>query len=129
MTADEVQTLIDGVPCDLCNSTPGLAMYMVAAALIDLSNGQPVPDTTQGLISEANCLFCLVPSGLLPYVMIQAIRGISTGGGGGGGESGVGSPEGVVTANPGTTYFDTLNKIFWVKQTGAGNTGWFQLVG
>lgn len=128
MTADEVQTLIDGVPCDLCNSTPGLAMYMVAAALIDLSNGQPVPDTTQGLISEANCLFCLVPSGLLPYVMIQAIRGISAGGSGGGGEAGVGSPEGVVTADPGTTYYDTASGDFYVKETGAGNTGWVLLI-
>lgn len=50
-------------------------------------------------------------------------------GGGGGGEAGAGSPEGVVTADPGTTYFDTTNEIFWVKQTGAGNTGWYQLVG
>lgn len=85
MTAAEVQTLIDGIPCDLCNAPPGLAWYLVAAALIDAANGNPVPDTTQELITEANCLICLVPPGMLPYLMIQAIRGISGGGGSGGG--------------------------------------------
>jgi len=114
MTADEVQTLIDGVPCDLCNAPPGLAMYMVAAALIDLSNGQTVPDTTQGLISEANCLFCLVPSGLLPYVMIQAIRGISIGGGGGSGSTLCGdvAPVAAPTGDCGT-YYDRVTGSFY----------------
>lgn len=128
MTAEEVQELINEVPCDLCNSPPGLQWYLALAALIDVSNGDPVPTTTQGLVDEANCLLCLVPPGLVPYLMVQAIRGISSGGGGGG-ESGSGSPEGVVTANPGTTYWDATNDIFWVKDTGVGNTGWYQLVG
>lgn len=51
------------------------------------------------------------------------------GGGGTGGESGSGSPEGAVTAEPGTTYYDTVNSIFWVKGSGSGNTGWIQLIG
>lgn len=51
------------------------------------------------------------------------------GGGGSGGLSGAGSPEGVVTADAGTTYWDATNEIFWVKDTGSGNTGWYQLVG
>ena len=88
MTADEVQTLIDSVPCDLCNSPPGLQMYLVLAAMIDIANGDPVPETTQGLITEANCLLCMVPPGLVPYLMVQALRDISSGGGGGGGGSG-----------------------------------------
>ena len=50
------------------------------------------------------------------------------GGSGSGGLSGVGSPEGVVTASPGTTYLDTSTNGFWVKNTGNGNTGWFQLI-
>lgn len=50
-------------------------------------------------------------------------------GGGGGGETGNGSPEGVVTAEAGTTYFDAVGSIFWVKGSGSGNTGWIQLVG
>lgn len=82
MTAEEVQTLINDVPCDLCNAPPGLQWYLVLAALIDLANGDPVPTTTQGLISEADCLLCLVPPGLVPYLMVQALRDISSGGGG-----------------------------------------------
>lgn len=46
------------------------------------------------------------------------------GGGGGGGLAGAGSPEGVVTADPGTTYWDTSDETLWVKSTGTGNTGW-----
>lgn len=107
MTAAEVQTLINDVPCDLCNAPPGLEMYLVLAALIDVANGDPVPTTTQGLITEANCLLCLVPPGLVPYLMVQAIRGISGGGGGGSGSvlSGAGAP----VADPGVSaavYFD-----------------------
>lgn len=49
-------------------------------------------------------------------------------GSGGGGESGTGSPEGVVTAEPGTTYWDSVGQEFWVKSTGSGNTGWVSLV-
>ena len=49
--------------------------------------------------------------------------------GGGGGLAGAGSPEGVVTASPGRTYWDTTNKAFYVKDTGTGNTGWQFLAG
>lgn len=52
----------------------------------------------------------------------------SGGGGGGGGLSGIGSPEGVQTANPGTTYTQTDTGSFWTKLTGAGNTGWLELI-
>jgi len=41
--------------------------------------------------------------------------------------SGAGSPEGVVTAPPGSLYSNTSGGIlttFYVKQTGTGNTGW-----
>ncbi len=44
--------------------------------------------------------------------------------------SGTGSPEGVVTAEPLKNYLDTAaaaGSNFFVKKTGAGNTGW-QLV-
>lgn len=54
---------------------------------------------------------------------------------GGGGSSadcgclaGVGTPEGVVSASPGATYYDTSAYGFWVKSTGTGNTGWTQLI-
>ena len=54
--------------------------------------------------------------------------GTGGGGGTGGTFSGVGSPEGVVTANPGSVYTDTSTGGFWNKLTGSGNTGWQQLV-
>lgn len=50
------------------------------------------------------------------------------GAGGGAGLIGAGSPEGVQTADPGTTYYNTTDGSFWVKETGAGNTGWAQLL-
>lgn len=50
------------------------------------------------------------------------------GGGGGGGLAGVGSPEGVVAANPGRTYLDTSTNSFWAKNSGAGTTGWIELI-
>lgn len=42
--------------------------------------------------------------------------------------TGSGSPEGVVTASPGGTYFDTSADSLWYKKTGTGNTGWVQLL-
>lgn len=81
MTGAEIQALVDDIPCDLCNISPGMAPYAVLAALIDISTGNPVPDTTQALLTEANCLTCLVPPGLVPALMIQAIRAIPVIGG------------------------------------------------
>jgi hypothetical protein len=99
----------------------------VLAALIAVGNGDPMP-TADELEEDIACLRCATQSGDVPLLILGAVANI-TSGTGGGGESGAGSPEGVVTANPGTTYFDTTSAIFWVKRTGAGNTGWYQLVG
>lgn len=66
--------------------------------------------------------------------LLKRIAGGDGGGGGGGsgtgqaGIVGVVDPEGVVTATPGTTYVNTANGTFWVKQSGSGNTGWQQYV-
>lgn len=51
--------------------------------------------------------------------------------GGGGNTSssaGSGSPEGVVTRSPGATYWDVTNQVFYVKDTGTGDTGWVALI-
>lgn len=48
--------------------------------------------------------------------------------GGGASLIGVGSPEGAVTATPGTLYTDSSINSLWVKETGVGNTGWTQLI-
>ena len=119
MTSEEVQTIVSEIPCDLCNAPPGLAMYMVAAAMVDLANGNPVPMTTQELISESNCLLCLVSPGMLPYLMITALRQISSGGGGSGGVTcGVGAP---VAAPSGTCalYIDTSTGALYHYYSGA----------
>jgi hypothetical protein len=41
---------------------------------------------------------------------------------------GSGSPEGVVTAEPATVYWDTTNNSLYWKETGSGNTGWYQVL-
>lgn len=46
--------------------------------------------------------------------------------------SGYGSPEGVITGPVGATYVQrngTSGKVFWVKETGTGNTGWVSIDG
>lgn len=67
---------------------------------------------------------------ILEIRILNALRasGAGSGGSGGAGVTGVGSPEGVVTAPPGTTYLDTSSDSLWFKKTGAGNTGWIQLI-
>lgn len=47
---------------------------------------------------------------------------------GGGSTSGAGTPEGVVISLPGALYWDALNKILYVKDTGVGSTGWRELI-
>lgn len=42
---------------------------------------------------------------------------------------GNGSPEGIVAANPGRFYINTLTNAIWVKLSGAGTTGWLQETG
>jgi hypothetical protein len=56
------------------------------------------------------------------------VDGAGGGGSGSGGLAGAGSPEGSVTADPGTPYTDTSDGSFWTKLTGSGNTGWLQLI-
>ena len=55
--------------------------------------------------------------------------GSFAGGIGVGTRTGVGSPQGVVSAPPGTEYVDTSNGNFYVKQTGTGKTGWVLVTG
>jgi len=71
-------------------------------------------------------------------LLVKILNSLNAGGGGGGGggsgtgQSGIvgtGSPEGVVTATPGTSYLDGSTGAYWDKQTGNGNTGWLQITG
>ncbi len=117
-TADEANALIAAANCDMCYLPPGLEMYAILAALIDVGNGLPVPDA-QTLASEANCLLCYLTPGMVPYAILQAIRGISGGGGSGGGVTcGAGAP---VAAPSGTCgiYIDTGTGTLYEYYSGA----------
>ncbi len=47
---------------------------------------------------------------------------------GGAGAVGAVDPEGAVTAAAGTSYLNSATNSFWFKRTGAGNTGWIELI-
>jgi hypothetical protein len=60
---------------------------------------------------------------------MRSLHKLVNSGGGGSGTgnlSGVGSPEGVQAAEPGTLYVDTSTSppSLWAKATGSGTTGW-----
>jgi hypothetical protein len=123
-TASEANALIADATCDMSCLPPGLVMYAILAALIDVGNGLPVPDA-QTLASEANCLLCYLSPGMVPYAILQAIRGISSGGGGSGGVTcGAADP---VAAPSGTCglYYRTNDGSLW-KWNGAA---WGQILG
>lgn len=73
-TAAEIQTLVTAAKCDICNFSEGMVWFAIAAALIDKANGSPVPSDPSALMEEAKCLECMVTPGLLPYVILEAIR-------------------------------------------------------
>ncbi len=83
------------------------------------------------MISDAYCLTCTIPREMWPAVKLSLLCSIATSGGGGTGGAGVaghGSPEGVVVAAVATSYFDLDTNSFWYKASGAGNSGWQQLI-
>ncbi len=103
----------------------------VLAALLDVANGESVPMTANELNDQIACLKCSIQPGDIPLLILGAVSNITSGGGGGTGGPGIvgtGSPEGVVTAPVGTSYFNSATNSFWYKKTGAGNTGWAQLL-
>lgn len=79
----------------------------------------------------ANDFFCLDKT-TQRAVFLQLLCNLAEGGGGGGeggATVGSGSPESVVTADPGAFFWDTTNKALYIKDTGtATNTGWMQLI-
>lgn len=63
------------------------------------------------------------------YIKDDDVWVILQGAAGGSGESGVGSPEGIVSAPVGTTYVETSAHELWIKESGgSGNTGWTQYI-
>jgi hypothetical protein len=86
----------------------------------------------QSLLEYAKCFRCYSngnTADLMELALLDQISQTVTGGGGGGsGLAGAGDPEGSVTAAAGTTYVNTTDESFWVKKTGAGDTGWIELI-
>lgn len=84
------------------------------------------------LMDEAKC-FCGVGGSNAERLIMALLQRIAESGGGGSGTGGAGSvgagsPEGVVTATPGTSYYDSVGLAFWFKISGNGDTGWVQVV-
>lgn len=101
------------------------AMILGTIAGLDMTS----PTVINQLLSDGRCLQCSA-GGQIQTIIAQLLCNISSSGLGGG-SIGVGSPEGVVTASPGATYYDKTDPNapdMWVKVTGTGNTGWVQLI-
>lgn len=92
---------------------------------------QHLNDMAQNFLS-GNVSTAIDTQRVLEVKILNALNASSGGGGGGTGGAGIvgtGSPEGVVTAEPGTLYLDdtTPGSVHtWVKVSGSGNTGWEQ---
>lgn len=122
-------SIISESNCSIC---PGISLFesmeiaILKQILIDLGD----PMTQAEINAESGCFTCygmsLGQAQIL--VLLNALSDSLSGGAGGGGEVGVVDPEGVVTAEPGTTYWNSANQTFWVKQSGSGDTGWVQLI-
>lgn len=118
---------------DACDS--GIACLQDRDLLVAIA--QALADSlsmTATELLEAACtsgIACLDSRNLMVAIAEGTNQGVGDGEsseGGGGGEAGAGSPEGVVSAPPGTTYLNTSDNSFWAKATGSGNTGWIQLI-
>ncbi len=119
-------TLSNSASCLECGIPPGMENSVIIYLLCQIAG---MNCDAQTLVDGAKCLECGIPPGMERAVMIYLLCQITNGGGvGGGGLAGAGSPEGVVTANPGTTYTQTDTGSFWTKLTGVGNTGWLELI-
>jgi len=116
--------IADGAKCYcIPNATPAL-LFLLDQIRVNGGGATMTPAE----IADASKCFCIPDVNRAMLFLLDQILSNGGGGGGGGGLSGVGSPEGVVTANPGTTYLDTSTGFFYAKMTGSGNTGWLALI-
>lgn len=99
-------------------SFPGMPPFLDADG--DLFHGAGVPSNALG---EDGDVYVDDSTGDV-YAKANGAWSIIQGAAGGSGEIGNGSPEGVVTATPGTTYWDRTNLQLWLKDSGVGNVGW-----
>ena len=103
--------------------TPPLAF--LPSSMGGASSGNGPPDDNDGTPDGSLYVDWV---GLNIYIKSGGVYIIYTGPAGGSGEVCVGSPEGVITASPGTTCVDPVNHALWVKESGVGNVGWLQYI-
>jgi hypothetical protein len=134
--ATDAQTLLTEAQCYECNGANDYSLLLMKLALLRqiLLASNPVADTTpQALLADASCFSCYASTPYMLQLMELALLAqiVDAGGGGGGGSLvtlGVVNPEGVVTDNPGALYWNKAGKVLWVKETGVGSVGWWQIV-
>lgn len=54
----------------------GVVDYAILAALIDIVNGDTPPTNVNTLLSEATCLSCVIPLGLLGHAILETLRNL-----------------------------------------------------
>lgn len=81
--AIDSQPFIEEARCYYSCVPSGLVWYTILAALVDISEGTPVPTDPNELIDQARCLESCIPPGYVPYAILGALAIISGSGGGG----------------------------------------------
>lgn len=119
------QNLIDSANSDQLLSSELLALQIQVYLLAKIAGNTMSP---QQLIDASNAFQLIADRRMAEQVIVYLLNTLAISGVAGGGQSGTGSPQGVVTAPPGTTYYDTAAQAFWVKGSGTGNTGWVELL-
>ena len=106
--------------CTVCSGATTMFQTLAISML------KQITGMTQAEVeAESPCWICYGLS-QAEAAMLVLLNNLSGGGSGTGGAGSVGngSPEGVVTAEPGTTYYDLVQPALWYKTSGSGNTGW-----
>ncbi len=107
---------------------PPIQLKAVQIALLCAAiNGTTLSCDKDSLAEAAKCYMGMPPiqqDAVIIVLLCQLLASISSGGT----FAGTGSPEGVLTANPGSTYLQLDGGNFWVKESGTGNTGWVELI-
>jgi len=118
--------LADSAACFTCVSPTQLQAIRILL-LCNTINGTPMNCDASTLLAAAiDAGYTRMSPGQSDAVEVYLLCSLSNNSSGG--LSGEGSPVGVLTEANGVTYWDTLNKIFWVADdTWPG--GWYQLVG
>lgn len=117
--------LLDSAKCIGSCIPQGMQLPVLINIFAEIANMSTTPGE---LMDSAKCYASCIPERMQLPVLIYLATQIATNLSNVCCLSGTGSPEGVETANPGSTYLDASNGFFYVKQTGVGNTGWLALV-